>query len=268
MDWRLIPEERVDGSVAMALDEVAAETVSSGGPATVRLYRWTPSTVSLGYGNDADVVDWRHCAARGIDVTRRQTGGGAIYHDGVGDVAYSIIAPASAFPSDVTECYRRLLTPVFAAFEAVGADIDFAAERSEPLWTPLCYLLGLDPAHDLVGPDGRKIAGNAQYRTRDAIVQHGSLTFDSDPDAHLSCFVDPPVSSTEFADRVCGLTDVLGDDAPERSTFVTRLSESLAEWADADRGSWSDAELARAEAFVDEKYGNDRWIRERTDPFD
>jgi lipoate-protein ligase A len=266
MDWRLIPEERVDGATAMALDEVAAETVASGGPATVRLYRWTPSTVSLGYGNDAEIVDRSYCAENDVTVTRRQTGGGAIYHDGFGDVAYSVVAPAAEFPSDVTESYRELLTPVLSAFEAVGADVGFADGRSEPLWEPLCYLLGLDPAHDLVGPDGRKVAGNAQYRTREAIVQHGSLTFDAVPAAHLAPFVDPPVSAGEFADRVCGVTDIVGSEAIDRSAFVDSLTESLAGWADADRGTWSDAELERAERLRREKYDHDRWVRSRTDP--
>lgn len=265
MEWRLIPEERLGGPTAMALDEVAAETVASGGPATVRLYRWTPSTVSLGYGNASDVVDWAYCDEHAIDVTRRQTGGGAIYHDGFGDVAYSIIAPRSAFPGDVTACYRELLTPVFDAFDAIGADIGFAESESGTLWEPLCYLLGLDPAHDLVGPDGRKVAGNAQYRTREAIVQHGSLTFESDPVAHLGPFADPPVSADDFADRVCDLTDVL-DDPPDRSAFVDRLTGSLAEWADAESGTWTDAERDRAAELCESKYGADRWVRDRTDP--
>jgi lipoate-protein ligase A len=266
MEWRFIPEERLGGPTAMALDEVAAETIASGGPATVRLYRWTPSTVSLGYGNDADIVDWTYCRDHDIDVTRRQTGGGAIYHDGFGDVAYSIIAPASEFPGDVTECYRQLLGPVLTAFDAIGADVGFAEQHSEDCWKPLCYLRGLDPAHDLVGPDGRKIAGNAQYRTRDAIVQHGSLTFDANPAVHLDCFSDPPLSPSEFADRVCGVRDFLGDSTPDRSTFVDRLADSLIEWADAERGSWTDAERARTETLCREKYDHDRWVRSRNDP--
>ena len=267
MDWRFIPEERLSGPTAMALDEVAAETVASGGPATARLYRWTPSTVSLGYGNDAEIVDWAYCADADVDVTRRQTGGGAIYHDGYGDVAYSIVAPRSAFPGDVTECYRRLLSPVRSAFEAVGADVDFAAERSDPLWEPLCYLLGLDPAHDLVGPDGRKVAGNAQYRTSDAIVQHGSLTFEADPEAHLAPFVEPPVSSDAFADRVGGLSEIDGVTV-DRAGFVDALGSSLSAWADAETGSWTGAELDRAAELCDTKYGADGWVRDRIDPTD
>ena len=265
MDWRLIPEERLGGPLAMALDEVAAETVAAGGPATVRLYRWTPSTVSLGYGTDAAVVDREHCSSAGIDVTRRQTGGGAIYHDATGDVAYSIVAPKSAFPGDVTDCYRELLEPVLAAFEAAGADVGFADAGAPALWEPLCYLRALDPAHDLVGPDGRKVAGNAQYRTREAVVQHGSLTFGSDPEAHLAPFVDPPVGPGAFAERVGGVSESPGVD-PDRSAFVDRLESALVEWAGAEAGAWTDAERERAAELCDRKYAADRWVEGRDDP--
>ncbi|MFQ3318147.1 MAG: lipoate-protein ligase A [Natronomonas sp.] len=284
MDWRLIPEEMLDGPMAMAFDEVAAETVAAGGPATVRLYRWLPSTVSLGYGNDASIVDWEFCEERNISVTRRPTGGGAIYHDTAGDVSYSIIAPADEFPSDVTDCYREFLQPILDAFEAVGVDVDFASQEQPALWEPLCYLRDVDPAHDLVGPDGRKIAGNAQYRTRDAVVQHGSLTFDVDAETHLGCFDDPPVTPEAFEDRVCGTVEtaeydeavesalgVFGGYDMERSQLVAALEESLAEWAGAevDRGGdseWTDTEQERAREICDQKYGNDEWVRNRNDP--
>ena len=279
MDWRLITEELLDGPMAMALDEVAAETVAAGGPATVRLYRWFPSTVTLGYNNDADIVDWEYCEDWGVSVTRRPTGGGAIYHDTSGDVAYSIIAPAEEFPSDVTECYREFLQPVLDAFEAAGVDVGFADEPKPGLWDSLCYLLPLDPAHDLVAPDGRKIAGNAQYRTRDAIVQHGSLTFEANTDQHLGCFEEPPVTLEEFEARVCGLHELVSlDDVVEtglgafggydiqRSKFVSRLEDALADWAGAEEGEWTDEELERGRALVDRKYGNDEWVRDRNDP--
>jgi lipoate-protein ligase A len=265
MNWRLISEERLGGPLAMAFDEVAAETVAAGGPATVRLYRWTPSTVSLGYGTDAAVVDWEHCLSAGIDVTRRQTGGGAIYHDTVGDVAYSIVAPKSAFPGDVTDCYRELLEPVLAALEAVDADVGFANEDAPALWEPLCYLRALDPIHDLVGSDGRKVAGNAQYRTRGAVVQHGSLTFDSDPEAHLAPFVDPPVDPGAFAERVGGFSESSTVDS-DRAAFVDRLESALAEWADAESGTWTDAEREHAVELRDNKYAADQWVKDRDDP--
>ncbi len=260
MEWRLISEQRLGGAAAMAFDEIAAETVASGGPATVRLYRWSPSTLTLGYGTEPDEIDWAFCDSEGIDVTRRPTGGGGIYHDHVGDVAYSIVAPAEPFPSDVTDCYRQLCEPVLSAFERIGVDVDFADAPRAAIHSPACYLRAMDPRHDLTGPDGRKIAGNAQYRTREAIVQHGSLTFSVDADRHLGCFADPPDAET-FRERVGGV-DEYAD--VERADFVAALEAELADWAGADPGSWSDDERRRCADRVEAKFGADAWVRERT----
>jgi lipoate-protein ligase A len=281
MDWRLLPERELDGTASMAADEVAAETVAAGGPATIRVYRWVPGTLSLGYGNDADVVDRAFCEDAGLTVTRRPTGGGAIYHDPVGDVAYSIIAPAEEFPGDVTESYRALLEPILDAFDRFGVDVEFARTDRAAVWSPACYLRELDPAHDLVGPDGRKIAGNAQYRTRDAIVQHGSLSFDLASETHLQCFDDPPVRPTEFEDHVCGALEFVEYDPVvetsavslagydlQRSRFVSALEDALSEWADAEEGEWTEAETARAADIADGKYRADAWVEDRVDPLD
>ena len=281
MDWRLIPEQMLDGASSMAADEVAAETVAAGGPATVRVYRWVPSTLSLGYGNDPDIVDWGFCEDVGVTVTRRPTGGGAIYHGSAGDVAYSIIAPAEAFPGDVTGSYRELLEPVIEAFDRFGVDVAFADTDREAVWSPACYLRELDPVHDLVGPDGRKIAGNAQYRTRDAIVQHGSLSFDVASETHLECFAEPPVSSEAFESHVCGALEFVEYDPVvetgagamagydlQRSRFVAALEDALREWVDADEGEWTEAETARAADIADGKYRTDAWVEGRVDPLD
>ncbi|PSP48251.1 lipase [Halobacteriales archaeon QH_7_69_31] len=258
-----------------------AETIAAGGPATVRVYRWVPSTLSLGYGNDPDVVDWGFCEDVGFTVTRRQTGGGAIYHGSAADVAYSIIAPAEAFPGDVTESYRELLDPVIDAFDRFGVDVTFADADRAAVWSPACYLRELDPAHDLVGPDGRKIAGNAQYRTREAIVQHGSLSFDVESQTHLDCFDDPPVSPAEFEAHVCGALEFVEYDQVvetgagamagydlQRSRFVAALEDALGEWADAEEGEWTEDETARAADIADGKYRADAWIEDRVDPLD
>jgi len=76
-EWRLIQAEARDGPMQMALEEIAAETAASGGPRTVRAYQWSPSTLSMGYRQEAESVDWAFCEHEGIDVTRRQTGAAA-----------------------------------------------------------------------------------------------------------------------------------------------------------------------------------------------
>ena len=261
LDWRFIAEETWDGPTNMALDQVAAETVADGGPATVRLFRWEPSTLSLGYNQDPEAIDWGFCEREGIGVTRRPTGGGAIYHDDYGDVSYAIVVPADAVPGDLMETYERLCEPVLDAFANLGVDVSFAADERPAVHQPACYLRALDPAHDVVGPDGRKVAGNAQYRRKDAVVQHGSLTYSLTPAAHCDCFTDRP-DPDGFAERVGAIDEYV--DA-SREAAVDTVESTLADWADAPAGSWSDAELDRAAELAESKYGAGEWIRHAQD---
>ncbi|WP_372909733.1 biotin/lipoate A/B protein ligase family protein [Salinigranum sp.] len=258
-EWRLIREESRPGPMQMALDEVAAETAATGGPRTVRLYRWEPSCLSLGYHQEPDTVDWEWCATAGVDVTRRPTGGGGIYHDSFGDISYSITAPREELPGNLMDCYHYLLAPVLTAFESLGAPVEFVDREVPALYDPACYLRALNPAHDLVvSGTSRKVSGNAQYRQRDAVVQHGSVTFSTRPDRHLATFAGPEVTPDAFAERVTGL-DEHTDASREES--VAAFEEALAEWSGAEAGAWTDDELSRARERVEEKYAADEWVR-------
>ncbi|GGM60946.1 lipoate-protein ligase A [Halarchaeum rubridurum] len=256
--WRVIGEERHPGPLTMALEEVAAETAVDGGPATVRVYRW-PDTLSLGVAQDAASVDWGFCRREGIGVTRRQTGGGGIYHDAVGDISYSVVAPSDAVAGDLLESYRDICDPVFDALAALGVDADFVEGPRDEIYEPACYLRGLNPAHDVVGPDGRKLSGNAQYRPLDAVVQHGSISFTRRAERHCDCF-DAALDPDAFRERV-GAIDDYAD--VTRAEAVDALLSSLASWADAEEGSWTSDELDRARALADAKYGAESWVRHR-----
>ena len=258
-EWRLIREEARDGPMQMALDEVAADTAADGGPRTVRVYRWAPSTLSVGYGQEPDTVDWATCADKGVSVTRRQTGGGGIYHDADGDISYSIVAPRSELPGDLLDAYHLLCEPVLDALGELGIDADYAADSVPAVWSPACYLRALHPAHDVVAA-GRKISGNAQYRRRESVVQHGSITYAVRAAAHLDAFSGHAVTPERFRERVVGI-DELADATREEA--VTALEASLGSWAGAHEEAWTDAELDRARHKVEDKYADDEWVRRR-----
>lgn len=260
--WRLIPEDVRAGPMQMALDEVAAETAAAGGPRTLRVYTWEPGTLSLGYGQDPATVDWGFCDREGIPVVRRPTGGGGIYHDRRGDVSYSVVAPADELPGDLLECYEQLCEPLFDALESLGVDASFADEAAPAIHDPACYLRAVDPAHDVVGPDGRKLSGNAQYRRRDSVVQHGSLTHARATARHLGVFA-ADLDPDRFRARVTSVREQAGWD---RATTVEALETAFADWADADVGSWRPAELERARELAEAKYGAEAWTRDRAEP--
>jgi lipoate-protein ligase A len=160
------------------------------------------------------------------------------------------------------DCYHYLLAPVFEGFSALGVPVEFVGSEVPALYDPACYLRALNPAHDLVvSGTSRKVSGNAQYRQRDAVVQHGSLTFSTRPDRHLACFTDPDVTAAAFAERVTGVDEHC--DA-SRAEVVAAFEESLAAWCDADEGSWTDGELSRARERAEEKYAADEWVHRRS----
>jgi lipoate-protein ligase A len=259
-NWRLIREETRDGPMQMALEEIAAQTAADGGPRTVRAYQWSPSTLSLGYRQEAESVDWSLCEREAVAVTRRQTGGGGIYHDETGDISYSIVAPAAELPGDLMDCYDQLCEPILDAFHAMGVDAEFVPEEHPALHEPACYLRALHPAHDITA-NGRKISGNAQYRTRDAVIQHGSLSYSLRPDNHLGVFADPGVDEETFRERV---TSIREESGISRSAAVDALEDAFVEWCNAEEGSWTEEELDAARELAEDKYATDAWTRDRT----
>ena len=261
-DWRLVRDRPRSGPLNMALDEIAAETAADGGVRTVRVYSWEPSTLSLGYHQDPDTIDWDFCEQEGITVTRRPTGGGAIYHDSVGDISYSIVAPADELPGNLMDSYELLCEPLMTALDRMGVDAFFAEEERPAIHEPACYLRQLHPAHDVLAGDGRKVSGNAQYRQRDAVIQHGSVAFSRESERHFGTFADPP-ETRAFDGRVTSVREQADID---RETAVDALETALLEWSGAHEGSFSGAERERANERAERKYASDAWTVRREDP--
>ena len=84
----LIEDEPTTGAWNMAVDDALLETPLMPGTAVLRLYRWSPACLSLGYFQS---VQQRvsHLDSRELECVRRTSGGGAILHDQ--ELTYSFI---------------------------------------------------------------------------------------------------------------------------------------------------------------------------------
>ena len=163
--WRLIDLREADAYTQMAMDEAILRARSEGrAPNTIRLYRWRPSAVSIGYFQSLEEeVDLEACQRMGVDVVRRLTGGGAVYHDHEGEITYSLIAPETdpKVPRDIPESYRVICGCLVRALGHLGLKAEFR------------------PINDiLVG--GRKVSGNAQTRRLGVVLQHGTVLIECD----------------------------------------------------------------------------------------
>src|SRR3989344_7958179 len=156
MKWRIIPLSTQDAFLNMAIDEALCESVANGKASpTIRFYRWKPSAVSIGYFQSLrQEVDTERCKSAGIDVVRRRTGGGAVYHDE--EITYSIIAPEHLLPKGITESYHVICGWVIKGLENIGLVGEFK------------------PINDII-VNGKKISGNAQTRRNGVVLQHGTI---------------------------------------------------------------------------------------------
>jgi lipoate-protein ligase A len=165
--WRFLGITTNEGTSNMAVDEaIMTARVQELIPNTVRLYMWKPAAVSLGYFlKTNDVVDIEECNNLGIDIVRRISGGGAVYHS-ESEVTYSVVVKEDdpILPTDLIEVYKKLSQAITIVPAKLGLQANF------------------EPGHPGLCPNmvvaGRKISGNAQARKRGVILQHGTLLLD------------------------------------------------------------------------------------------
>jgi lipoate-protein ligase A len=173
--WQLIIERTPqNGACNMAIDETLLESVSNKARRpTLRLYRWDPFCLSLGYGQTSADVDWERLNARGWQVVRRPTGGKAILHGD--ELTYSLTLPLDddVAQGDIVESYRRISQGLIEALSLLG--LAPQSERARPRGErtgPVCFEV---PSHYEITVGGRKLIGSAQVRRRAGLLQHGTL---------------------------------------------------------------------------------------------
>lgn len=177
--WRLIRSGPLPGAMNMALDDALLQAVAEGtSPPVLRLYRWQPATLTLGYAQPVDAgVDLDACRAAGVAVVRRPTGGRAVLHDR--EVTYALIAPVGPpFGNTVATSYRVVAGLLRAALCACGLPAELVPGQPRVRQgRAVCFTA---PAqHELVIA-GCKVAGCAQKRRGRAFLQHGSIPLDLD----------------------------------------------------------------------------------------
>src|SRR5213082_3594305 len=214
----------------MAVDVALLERADRMGEAFLRLYRFDPPCLSLGRNEAAGGYGRAAIPRLGIDVVRRPTGGGAVWHEH--ELTYAVAAPIAAFGS-LRQAYRAIHQRLLTALRLLGADVALAPDRPTarpPVPPSACFS---QPVGGEVLLRTRKLVGSAQMRRGGAFLQHGSILLDGSQDVIAAVTREPQAASAattlseELARRITweevadAVVRAWGDDFP--STVLYRL---------------------------------------------
>ncbi len=163
-DWRLLKLETRDAYRNMAIDEaILTARIGDLTSNTIRFYRWNPSAVSIGkFQNIENEVHLGNCRKHGVDVVRRITGGGAVYHDAEGEITYSVVASKKDLKAEnINAVYAKFYGGIAEALKILGLKADFNEGNAKT-----CPNLTVN---------GKKISGSAQSHKKGIVLQHGTL---------------------------------------------------------------------------------------------
>ncbi|MBA3822643.1 MAG: lipoate--protein ligase family protein [Ktedonobacterales bacterium] len=196
--WRLIVETAPrPGAWNMAIDRAMMEAAGVGAvPPTLRFYQWQPAAVSLGKGQAVAVVDATRCAADGVEVVRRPTGGWAIFH--TDELTYSVAAHAdeAVVAGPLLEAYKHLSAGLIAGLRLLGLEADLAPPlpSGEKAGLMACFEV---PYSNEITVGGLKLMGSAQARSQRRLMQHGSLPLRGDVGRAADYLVFPEAAARE-----------------------------------------------------------------------
>jgi lipoate-protein ligase A len=167
--WRLLKLKTADAFTNMAVDEAIMKArIEEKVPNTIRFYQWKPSAVSIGrFQNLTDEVHVENCKAHKVDIVRRITGGGTVYHDSNGEITYSVItktADLGCSDLDMLSTYQKICSGLNEAVKILGAKAEF--QPPDPKRCPNLTI------------KGKKISGNAQSCKKGVLLQHGTFLMD------------------------------------------------------------------------------------------
>ncbi len=238
------------GARQMAIDEAILNSAIKGlSGNTIRFYTWKPSAISIGFFQSMkEEIDIDIAKKSGVDVVRRYTGGGAVFHQH--ELTYSLVVSEKDVPSDIVESYEHICRGIILGLAELGISASFS------------------PINDiLVGV--KKISGNAQTRKGGYVLQHGTILLDIDVEKMFSLLLVPNEKIKDkliknVKERVTSLYLESAKNYKEdflEEIFLSSFSKALGFVS--VKGELSNYELQEAEKLLKEKYENDSWNYKR-----
>ncbi len=234
-NMKLLLNNCTDAAYNLALEEIIASEYTD----AMMLWRNANAIIVGRNQNTGAEINPEFVRQRGIQVIRRMTGGGAVYHD-LGNINYTLIAPGRQLEQ---QAFARNAGIVVQILQKMGVAAEFQGRNDI-----------------LVG--GRKISGSAKCVLSDRSLFHGTLLFDTDLSV-LGSALTPDENKIRakgiksVRSRVANLREYLPEMDVEQ--FLEKLKQSLQEFTGSAWTEIPDDLQQRASALAAEKYRTWEW---------
>lgn len=241
-----LPNHSTDPYFNLALEETIFN-MADPGETYILLWQNSPSVIIGKHQNTLAEINSDFIRRHGINVVRRMTGGGAVYHD-LGNLNYSFIQPADG---QIAPDFEKFTRPVMAALAKLGAATEFSGRNDLTL-------------------AGKKFSGSAQCIKNGKILHHGTLLFDVDLDRLEAalCPDQAKIASKGIASVRSRVTNISGYLSRQMTVgeFKKTLLACLAEDQPLTERPLAADELAAATALADSRYRSWDWIYGQSPP--
>lgn len=184
-----------------------------------------------------------------VQVVRRVSGGGAVYHD-LGNICFTFFVPVE-HSSSVN--FKRFVQPMQDALQSIGIDAQITGRNDLEV-------------------DGKKVSGNAQRYAGGYLMHHGTLLWDTDVDAMVHALnVADEKFMTKAAKSVRARVGNIKDYAPQTKTldkFIDALTYYLSDKGRDGELILTDAQKAGIESWRKDKFATWEWNYGQSPKFD
>ncbi|GMA69173.1 lipoate--protein ligase [Leuconostoc litchii] len=185
-------------------------------------------------------VNPEYITEQNVQVVRRVSGGGAVYHD-LGNICFTFFVPVA---TSASVDFHQFVKPMADALESLGIHVDISGRNDLEI-------------------DGKKVSGNAQRYAGGYLMHHGTLLWDTDVDAMVrSLNVADEKFISKAAKSVRSRVGNIKDYAPVGLTldkFIEQLKYYLTDEGRDSEYKLTDAQKNSILKLRDEKFSQWSW---------